>query len=75
MNKGLTVKELLEACEYQVKHGNGDKHIQISADDEGNYFHSLFYLFTPDKEDIQYYIDEGLMSHGINNADEIIILG
>lgn len=46
VNLGLTINELLEECKKQVKKGNGDKHILISSDDEGNSFHSLFYTFT-----------------------------
>jgi len=75
MNKGITVKELYEACAFMVKNGDGDKLIQISGDDEGNYFHSLFYLFSNDPVDLQYYVDEGMMPHGINNVNEIVILG
>ncbi len=50
----ITVKELLELCEEQVKLGNGNKQIYISKDDEGNSFHPLNYGFevlTEDNED------------------------
>ena len=40
----ITVKQLLKACKEEVAKGNGDKHILISGDDEGNSFHELFYL-------------------------------
>ena len=42
----ITVKDLLKACQEQVDKGNGDKGILISRDDEGNGYHSLFYLFS-----------------------------
>lgn len=42
----FTVKELLEACQEQVTKGNGDKGILLSNDDEGNGYHSCFYLFS-----------------------------
>lgn len=53
--EAITVKELLEACKRQIKSGNGNRKILISADEEGNYFHELFFLFTPAKgEEIKY---------------------
>lgn len=75
MEKGLTVKELLYECKALVAAGHGDKHIQISQDDEGNGFHSLFYGFTTDKKDLDYYLDEGMMPYGIKTSDDIVILG
>jgi len=75
MNKGLTVAQLLNECMTLVNNGYGDKHIQISSDDEGNSFHSLFYGFTTSPEDLQYYVDEGMMSWGIKAIDDIIVLG
>jgi len=67
----LTVKELLKECTKQVASGNGDKYIFISADDEGNYFHPLFYTFTPNDgnyEDVFNY-------YGTLSKDNTIILG
>lgn len=52
-NLGLTVKELAALCMEQIKKGNGDKHIIISDDDEGNGYHTLFYSFTDDAEELQ----------------------
>jgi len=75
-NKGYTVKELLQFCKEEVLKGNGDKHIQISRDDEGNGFHSLFYGFTTNKDDLEYYLNEGMFeSFNIKSVDDIIILG
>lgn len=47
MNKGLTVKQLFECCKKQIALGNGDKHILISDDDEGNGYHTLFMNLPP----------------------------
>ena len=45
-NLGLTVKQLKTFCNEQIKKGNGNKHVLISCDDEGNGFHTLFYAFS-----------------------------
>lgn len=74
MNKGLTVEELFECCKKQIEKGNGDKHIQITTDDEGNGYHTLFYQFNDDKEEIVQCIAGGLM-HDAVNPDEIVLLG
>lgn len=51
----ITVNDLLSACKKQVSAGNGEKKILISSDDEGNYYHEMFFLFTPAKgKDIDY---------------------
>lgn len=44
--KGLTVRQLMAACRNEIAKGNGDRHILISSDDEGNSFHELWYLFS-----------------------------
>lgn len=72
MNKGITVKELLNECKKQIKNGNGDKHILISSDDEGNGFHTLFYGFTDNPEDIRAYED---VFYDNSNPEEIVLLG
>lgn len=72
MNKGITVKELLNECKKQIKNGNGDKHILISSDDEGNGFHTLFYGFTDNLEDIRAYEDVFCDN---SNPEEIVLLG
>lgn len=69
----MTVKELLNECQNQVKAGNGDKSILISQDDEGNGFHPLYYSFTDDKETITQYRDMGVISSGFDN--NIVLLG
>ena len=47
---GYTVEQLCYECMLQIAKGNGQKHIQISCDDEGNGFHTLFYGFTSTKD-------------------------
>ena len=68
----ITVKELLKACQEQVAKGNGDKGILISRDDEGNGYHSLFYLFS---EDLWDYTDPGEMRMSEEDFENCIILG
>lgn len=72
IDRGITVKELLLLCSKEVKKGNGDKHILISDDDEGNGFHTLFYGFDDSKDGTEYAI---AMEHDNHNADEVIVLG
>lgn len=70
----ITVKQLLKACKEEVAKGNGDKHILISGDDEGNSFHELFYLFSHLKgEDISYGLPLGVSEDDVNT--KYIILG
>lgn len=74
MEKGLTVNDLYGFCAEQIARGNGNKHIQITCDDECNGYHTLFYQFNADREEIEacLYAD---MFHDKVNADEIILLG
>ena len=54
-HKAITVKQLFEACKTQIAKGNGDRHILLSSDDEGNWYHEMFFLFTPIQgKDIDY---------------------
>ena len=68
----ITVKELLEACKEQVAKGNGDKGILISRDDEGNGYHSCFYLFSEDLWELTSPDELGMTEKDFN---ECIILG
>ena len=72
MDKGITVKKLLDMCNEQVKKGNGNKHILISDDDEGNGFHTLFYGISDDKESCKYAIELSYDDHDVN---DIVVLG
>ena len=73
----MTVNELLKLCELEAKHGNGDKIIYISSDDEWNDFHELFYGFTFDEDDMancleRYRIEDIERNHKLK---DIILLG
>ena len=47
MNKSkvLTIHDLYEACQKEIKEGKGDRHILISSDEEGNWYHELYFRF------------------------------
>ena len=85
MNKPITVKELKDLCEKQIKKGNGNSVIMISRDDEGNGYHYLWYAFTTAKEIVDDYEKLGFNENILeciegfdNNIAEIentIILG
>ena len=68
----LTVKDLYEKCKEQIDQGNGDKKILISADDEGNGFHGLFYPFTYDQEMIGNYKEA---IYDDVNLKDVVLLG
>lgn len=72
MEKGITIRELLKMCQIQVAKGNGNKHILISGDDEGNSFHTLFYGFTDDTTELNYILE---IEHDNHTIDEIVALG
>ena len=67
----IKVKELYKMCEEQINKGNGDKKVLISADDEGNGFHHLFYSFM---ENVKEYQDE-IYCVREEELDDYIILG
>lgn len=68
----FTVKDLLKACQEQIDKGNGDKRVLISRDDEGNGYHSLFYLFS---EDIWEFTDPDEQHMSEADFNNCIILG
>lgn len=74
MDLGITVKELAGFCLKQIEKGNGDKHILISDDDEGNGYHTLFYAFTDsDTEGFGMLVE---MEHdGTHTVDNCVVLG
>ena len=53
----LTVSELYKYCIKEIGKGNGNKHIVVADDNEGNGYHGLFYAFTPCTEEYQDEID------------------
>ena len=74
-NLGLTVNQLFELCKKQVEKGNGNKHIIISDDDEGNGFHTLFYAFTDNDnlEDLKSILE--YEHDGTHTVDNCVCLG
>ena len=73
MNLGITVNELHLAVVEQIRKGNGDKHILISTDDEGNGYHTLFFGFLDDKNEIEDCLE--YEHDGTHTADNCVILG
>lgn len=67
---GFTVEALCYNCMLEIVKGNGQKHVQISCDDEGNGFHTLFYSFTSNPEEIDAYD-----YHDKVNKKNIVLLG
>lgn len=73
-NLGITVKQLTALCQEQMKKGNGDKHVLISCDDEGNGYHTLFFGFTTaETEGFEYLLE--LEHDGTHTADNAVVLG
>ena len=69
--KIMTVADLWKLCETQVSLGNGKKNVYISADDEGNSFHALFYGFTTNQE----VIDDFMLPVNVKTKEDIVLLG
>jgi hypothetical protein len=73
--KGITIEQLYKECAKQMKAGNGNRHIMISGDDEGNSFHELFYGFSEVSDTFPEYC---LMPYGVTPEQaekEYIVLG
>lgn len=72
----ITIAELGQLCELHIELGHGDKKILISADDEGNGYHELFYGFMHAGEVFGEKFSP-LMPHGVDetNIDEYMTLG
>ncbi len=73
--KALTVNQLLNECLKQLQLGNGNKHIMLSGDDEGNSYHELFFTFTTELKgsDIEYGLPHGVTPEEFDK--HYIILG
>ena len=74
MSKPITVRQLKELCEEEIKKGNGEKVIMISSDDEGNCYHYLWYPFIEATELLEYGISEFIITD-IETTKNTIILG
>ena len=44
--KMLTINDLAELVNEEIKKGNGAKKIMLSDDDEGNGYHGLYFAFA-----------------------------
>lgn len=66
----LTVKDLYEECKNQIAKGNGDKLVLLSADDEGNFYHTLYYSFIDALDEI-----EECTFDSTRSAEEVVLLG
>ena len=42
----MKLKDLYQACKSQMEAGNGEKHLVVSVDNEGNGYHGMFYTLT-----------------------------
>lgn len=71
MDDQITVRELLKLCQQEIARGNGDKHIVISDDNEGNGYHGMFYGFTPCKRKFQ----DDIYDSRYSSENDTIILG
>ena len=71
----ITVEELAKACAAQIKAGNGKKKILLADDDEGNGYHSMYFLFTPAKECLGGDCPPIAPRCAEENPDDYIILG
>lgn len=72
--KGLTVEQLMYLCAEQIKKGNGNKEIYISADEEGNRFNPLYYAINDDTSEIKQIKKYGAIANNVN-TDKIVLLG
>ena len=71
----ITVEELAKACAAQIKAGNGKKKILLADDDEGNGYHSMYFLFTPAGECLGGDFPPIAPRCAEENPDDYIILG
>ena len=72
MSKAITVQQLKEYCEEQIKKGNGDRVIMISNDEEGNGYHYLWYAFTEPEEVL---LEDEAINENVAKYEDTIILG
>ena len=71
---GITVEQLFVLCHEQIKKGNGKKTVLISTDDEGNGYHTLYYSFQDNTEEIRT-IAEVCYIHDQIDLNSIVMLG
>lgn len=69
---GITINMLKVFCEKAIADGYGNKIVLISEDDEGNGYHTLFYQFTTDENEIE---QCAYLFHDRNNPKDVVLLG
>lgn len=74
--KMLTINDLAELVNEEIKKGNGTKKIMLSNDDEGNGYHGLYFAFTPTEKIFSGSYPPSL-PYGVNKEElkDYIILG
>jgi len=70
----ITVKELHDACVKLILKGHGSKFVMLCDDDEGNGYHSCWYLPNYDPKNNKSLIQEGMM-HDSFKPEEFVTLG
>ena len=74
--KMLTINDLAELVNEEIKKGNGAKKIMLSDDDEGNGYHGLYFAFTSTEKIFSGSFPPSL-PYGVNKEElkDYIILG
>ena len=72
----LTINDLAELVNEEIKKGNGTKKVMLSNDDEGNGYHGLYFAFTPTEKIFSGSYPPSL-PYGVNKEElkDYIILG
>lgn len=75
--KAFTIDDLYKNLAELRKQGFGKKHILISADDEGNGYHELFYLVNPNAREFFGGAGGALLPYGVEeeDLDDYVVLG
>ena len=75
--KAFTINDLLANLFELKKKGLGEKRILISADDEGNGYHELFYLVNPNAREFFGGSGGALLPYGVSleDLDDYVVLG
>ena len=75
--QAITVNELQKLCNELIENGKGEKKIMMSADDEGNEYHELFFGFTENVADVFSGCYAPFMPYGVSerNLNDYVILG
>ena len=71
----MTVRELRKECERLIIAGFGDKEVMISADDEGNDYHYLYYSFVAEQDEIDEILECCCGHYRLEETNNIVLLG